>query len=102
VGSAVTRRASSQQFMLTAAAAGRLAQLKCNAIELDEKRLASNGNRTALNHDVADPHPSEVNDDQIPHPGGATPPKQPNIGQTATHIKARHNRGGTVAARAPK
>lgn len=39
------------------------------------------GEGTAGKNDVADPHPAtEENYDQTPRPGGARPPKAPDIG----------------------
>jgi hypothetical protein len=39
------------------------------------------GEGTASTNDVADPHPAtEESYDKIPHPGGAKPPKGPDIG----------------------
>ena len=39
------------------------------------------GEGTAGQNDVADPHPSTEEDyDKIPRPGGAKPPKGPDIG----------------------
>lgn len=39
------------------------------------------GEGTAGKNDVADPHPSnEADYDKIPRPGGANPPKGPDIG----------------------
>ena len=39
------------------------------------------GEGTAASNDVADPHPStEEHDDLIPRPGGTKPPKGPDIG----------------------
>ena len=47
----------------------------------DDREGLASGSGTSISHDVADPHPStEDNQDVIAHPGGVHTPSGPDIG----------------------